>query len=80
MSSRMRRGLIERVVGAYRPRAPDGPVRPAPEWRDLDVEGRREAFDASFIQRRLEAALDPDGLSSTARAVLDRLEPRSPLK
>jgi hypothetical protein len=47
-----------------------------PQWHDLDEGGRREAFEAARLARRLEAALDPDGLSTTARAVLARLDER----
>ena len=37
---------------------------------DLDEEGRREAFERTALLRTLEAALDPDGLSSTGRRVM----------
>ena len=66
--------LVERVLSAFRSRDPDGRVRPAPEWRDLSPEERREAFEAAAIQRQLEVGLDPDGLSTTSRAVLARIE------
>jgi hypothetical protein len=32
-----------------------------------------EAFEAAWVSRQLEAALDPEGLSSTGRAVLGRI-------
>ena len=35
--------------------------------------GRREAFEVATELRVLEAALDPEGLSTTARAVLARI-------
>ena len=44
---------------------------------DLDDAGRVEAFAVTAKLRALEAALDPDGLSTTARAVLARIEAAS---
>jgi hypothetical protein len=67
--------LVERAASAWRPRRPDGGVGAHPAWHDLDADGRREAYEAARLARRLEAALDPEGLSSTARAVLARIEP-----
>jgi hypothetical protein len=64
--------LIEEVAGAWRPR-PTDELRYHPSWHDLDAEGRRRAYDLSCAVRPLEAALDPDGLSTTARAVLARI-------
>jgi hypothetical protein len=65
--------LIEQVVSAYRERSGRGEIRAAPAWHDLDDAGRIAAFDQAVVARRLEAAVDPDGLSSTTRAVLARL-------
>jgi hypothetical protein len=73
---RTREVLIEQAAGAWRPRRPDGGVGDLPAWHDLDADGRREAYDAARRSRRLEAALDPEGLSSTARAVLARIAGR----
>jgi len=64
--TRERDAMIEAVVGAYRYQGADGRVRPAPE-------DRLEAARQAELQRRLEAALDPDRLSTTARAVLARI-------
>jgi hypothetical protein len=77
----MRRGtlraiLIEAVTTAWRPQSPSGEFRPHPAWSDLDPAGRLEAYEATRAARRLEAARDPKGLSSTAHAVLARLSPR----
>lgn len=66
--------LIEQAASAFRPRDPrDGRARPHPAWLDLDEAGRQAAFDEAARARRLEAALDPAGLSTTARAVLARI-------
>ncbi len=64
--------LIEEVAGAWRPRDPRQ-LRFHPYWHDLSEEARVEAYDRARENRALEAALDPDGLSSTARAVLARI-------
>ena len=70
---RERELLIEQAAGAWRPRRADGGIGTHPAWADLDGAGRAEAFESARLQRRLEAALDPRGLSSTAKAVLARL-------
>ena len=67
-----RERLIEETVTAWRPHGP-GEIRAHPSWADLDSVGRLEAFELTRLQRRLESALDADGLSSTARAVLRRI-------
>jgi hypothetical protein len=64
--------LVEQVAGADRPRARDE-LRYHPAWHDLDEAGRLRAFERARALRPLEAALDADGLSTTARAVLARL-------
>jgi hypothetical protein len=71
MNSRAR--LIEAATTAWRPRSAAGEIRPHPAWADLDPEGRAEAYEITRRLRLLEAALDPDGLSTTARAVLARI-------
>jgi hypothetical protein len=65
--------LIEAAAGAFRERDRQGRARFHPAWWDLDEAGRREAFEAARQSRALEAALDPEGLSSTGRAVLARI-------
>ena len=64
--------LIEEVASAFRPESPDE-LRYHPAWHDLDAAGRLRAFELARALRPLEAALDPDGLSTTARAVLARI-------
>jgi hypothetical protein len=65
--------LIEQVVSAWRPRDRDGGVRAHPAWHDLPEDLREQAAKEARRQRRIEAALDAEGLSSTARAVLERV-------
>ncbi|HVV82890.1 MAG TPA: hypothetical protein VHE35_07405 [Kofleriaceae bacterium] len=66
--------LIEQVAGAHRAAPPQfGDLRYHAAWHDLSPEGRARAFERARTMRALEAALDPDGLSTTAHAVLARL-------
>ena len=64
--------LIEQVASAYRPRIGDE-ITYSSAWHDLDAAARVRAFDLSTVLRPIEAALDADGLSTTARAVLARI-------
>lgn len=73
MTDDERRILIEQVAGAWRPRSATGDIRDHPAWHDLDDDARREAAALAAAWRRLEAALDPAGLSTTAKAVLARV-------
>lgn len=73
MTEKERAALVEAAASPHRARAPDGRVVASSAWHDLDEAGRREVYEAARAWRRIEAALDPDGLSGTARAVLDRL-------
>lgn len=68
-----RDALFEQVVGAWRETDTEGRIRAAPAFYDLDEADRVSAFDATLVQRSLEAAIDAEGLSSTARAVLARI-------
>jgi len=72
-----REALVEAVAGAFRPRDPLGGLRAHPAWHDLDAAGRREAFELALQTRALEAAMDPEGLSTTGRAVLARIRAAS---
>lgn len=66
--------LIERVVAAHRERDPWDALKPEPAFYDLDEGGRQQAFVLAAKTRRLEAALDDEGLSSTGHAVLARIK------
>ena len=69
-----REDLIEQAAGAFRGRDPHGNILAHPAFHDLDEAGREEAFALAARLRELEAALDPEGLSTTARAVLARIQ------
>ena len=73
MTGRERAVLIEEAASAWRPRTPDGRILEHPAWADLDADGRTAAFEAALVMRVLEAALDPDGYSTTVRAVARRI-------
>ena len=64
--------LVEQVASAHRPRSLDE-LRYHPAWHDLDAAARERAFDLARALRPLEAAVDADGLSTTARAVLQKI-------
>jgi hypothetical protein len=67
--------VIEEVAGAHRPASRDE-LRYHPAWHDLDADARQRAYELARALRPLEAALDPEGLSTTARAVLARIPRR----
>jgi hypothetical protein len=69
MTERERNMLIEEATTAWRPRTPNGRTLEHPAWADLDAAGRETAFEEALVMRVLEAALDPDGYSTTVRAV-----------
>jgi len=73
MTERDREMLVEEAASAWRPRTPDGQTLAHPAWADLDPDTRREVFEDALVMRVLEAALDPDGYSTTVRAVAARL-------
>ena len=75
-NDRTRLRLIEMVCGAWRGRSRAGEVLSHPAWHDLNDQDRLDAFDETIIQRQLESAIDPQGLSVTARLVLQRLQQR----
>lgn len=65
--------LIEQVTSAWRPRNRDGRIEGHPAWHDLSEDERVAAYRATAVMRRIEAALDRRGLSSTGRAVISRI-------
>jgi hypothetical protein len=68
MSAREQAMLIEEAATAWRPRAADRTLE-HPAWADLDPGARNAAFNEALVMRVLEAAIDPDGYSTTVRAV-----------
>lgn len=74
MTHAEREALIAAVGSAFRERDRDGAIRAHPAFADLGPEDRVVAFEAALELRALEAALDPGGRSTTARAVLARIE------
>jgi hypothetical protein len=74
MTPEERDALIEAVTTAHRTIDPfTRMVRGHPAFHDLDDDGRRIAYERTLATRAIECALDPEGLSTTARAVLSRL-------
>ena len=73
MTERERELLIEEALSAHREQDPRGGMRPSPAFFDLDDDGRLAVFEQALEQRKLEAALDLAGESTTVRAVLKRI-------
>ena len=73
MTDKQNELLIEGVASAWRPRNPYGLIESHPAWHDLDSTRRIEAYEVAMFERTMERAIDPNGLSSTARAVLKRI-------
>jgi len=66
--------LIEQVASAHRlARRAFDELSYHPAWQDLGPEARVRAFERARSLRAAEAALDAEGLSTTARAVLARI-------
>jgi hypothetical protein len=65
--------LLEQVTSAFREEDVDGRLLGGPAFYDLPVDLRVVAHDEIARLRKMEAALDPGGLSTTARAVLERI-------
>jgi hypothetical protein len=79
MTPKEREALIEAVTTAHRTIDPfTRMVRGHQAFHDLDDEGRRIAYERTLVTRTLESALDPQGLSTTARAVVGRLRRQVP--
>jgi hypothetical protein len=62
--------LIEQVASAFRSRDPFGRIQEHPAFADLAPDGREAAYALASELRRIEAALHPEGLSSTGQHVL----------
>lgn len=69
----MNEALIEQATTAFRARDVFGRIQAASAWHDLTAAEREVAFARTIHDRAIEAALDPEGLSSTGRAVLARI-------
>jgi len=65
--------LIEEVAGAWRPRRLNG-LPSLPAWHDLDEDERKRAFELAIENRKLEQALDPEGMNATIRSVLSKIQ------
>ena len=68
-----RESMREAAITAWRARDASGTIQPHPAWADLNEAGRSEVYEATLRIRALEAALDPEGLTTTGRAVLARI-------
>jgi hypothetical protein len=66
--------LLEAATGAFRERDTFGRLKPSPAWADLSPAQREALFDRQVAARLVERAIDPQGLTSTDRAVLDRID------
>jgi hypothetical protein len=64
--------LAEEAMSAFRERDAWGRILPSPAWMDLAPEGREALFGAQTMARRLEAAIDGDGMSTTVKVVTRR--------
>ncbi len=67
--------LMEEAVSAYRERTASGRILPSPAWWDLPPDSREELFQKQLQSRILEQAISSDGMSSTVRSVLNRINP-----
>lgn len=65
--------LIEAAVTAYRERDTEGRIVPSAAWWDLSPELAEKLFRAQVLTREIERALDPEGQTGTAKAVLARI-------
>ena len=66
--------LMEAAATAHRERDPEGRIQPSPDWMDLSPEDRGRLFEIQLASRILERAVQPEGLSATARAVLRQIQ------
>lgn len=68
--------LVERCVTAQRVVNPRGERLHKAEFYDLPEAARDEVFARTLVQRRMEAAIDERGRSSTVLAVLRAIRGR----
>ena len=73
MSADERDERLEELTSAWRPTSIMGGPEAHPAWHDLTAEDREETFRQTSLQRAMEAALDRDRMSTTARAVMARI-------
>lgn len=73
MTEEEKEALVAAAAGAYRESRATGEIVWSPAFFDLDESGRREAYEESLRERRLEASASSDGRTGTARAVLARI-------
>lgn len=73
MSPDDRDTLIAELCSATRETRATGEIVWSKAFSDLDADGREKAFEEALVERRLEAALSPNGTSGTARAVLAKI-------
>jgi hypothetical protein len=66
--------LLESAAGAFRERDSRGFIHPSPAWMDLSPEERDRLFGIQIEIRQIERCIHPSRLSTTARAVLSRLD------
>lgn len=66
--------LIAAAATAWREEDASGGIAFHPAWQDLDAEGRERAYELARVLRALEASVDPEGLTTTARAVLAKIK------
>ncbi len=66
--------LIERCVTAHRVVDPRGARVHAASFYDLPEDGRLEVYEQTLKQRRIEAALQDKGRSTTVLAVLRAIQ------
>ncbi|MFW5652968.1 MAG: hypothetical protein ACOC0P_02890 [Planctomycetota bacterium] len=68
-----REELIERTLNSWRPRDRDGRITTHPAWYDLSEADRVAAYRRLMAWRKIEAAANAKGLSSTSLTVLRRI-------
>ncbi|MCP3982090.1 MAG: hypothetical protein GY716_22520 [bacterium] len=66
--------LLEAAASPFRESDAHGRLQPSPDWADLSADERDRLFARQLEARRIERALAPDGLSATAKAVLERVQ------